>query len=265
MSALTISLVQSPTDWHDAKANRARFEALFEQLPEQGDLVVLPEMFSTGFTMASDTQAEAMAGPTVQWLQAMAARYHRTLCGSVVIRDGNQRFNRLLWVAADGSIATYDKRHRFRMAGEHQHYDAGQERLQVSIKGWSVCPLICYDLRFPVWSRNSGDDYDLLLYVANWPAPRHQAWQTLLAARAIENQAYVAAVNVIGCDGNGQRYAGGTGLWRFDGEPLAHAGAAEQVLSYTIERAPLAAYRTDFPAWQDSDAFTLKPDNPPQP
>lgn len=262
MSTLSVSLIQTSTSWHDPAANRRHFESLFRQLPERGDLVVLPEMFSTGFTMDSRTQAEPMSGPTVDWLRTMAQRYQRTFCGSLVISENGKFYNRLLWVSADGSIAAYDKRHRFRMAGEHEHYAAGKERLVVTLNGWRLCPLICYDLRFPVWSRNRGDDFDVLLYVANWPAPRHAAWQTLLAARAIENQVYVAAVNVLGTDGNGERYAGGSGVWSFDGARLAHCGAAQAVSSLELHRQSLLDFRASFPAWQDGDAFTLKEDNP---
>lgn len=267
---LSISLVQTSTLWHDPGANRARFEALFAALPTAGDLVILPEMFSTGFTMDSRAQAETMDGPTAQWLLAMAERYQRVFCGSIIIRDGEHFYNRLLWAAPDRALHTYDKRHRFRMAGEHEHYDAGARRLIVSINGWRICPLICYDLRFPLWSRNApimaaeaGNEsvFDLLLYVANWPAPRHAAWQTLLPARAIENLAYVAAVNVIGVDGNDLSYAGGSGVWHPDGQPLAQLGAREAVVTTRLERTHLHAWRNGFPAWQDRDAFTLNSDN----
>ena len=265
MSTLTVSLVQTATHWHDPVANHRHFEALFEQLPADGDLVLLPEMFSTGFTMASRTQAETMTGPTLAWLHKMARQYQRTFCGSIVVRDDKRYFNRLLWVSPEGTVEFYDKRHRFRMAGEHEHYDAGSERLVVSLKGWRICPLICYDLRFPVWSRNSGNEFDLLLYVANWPSPRHEAWQTLLAARAIENQVYVGAVNVVGSDGNNQQYAGGSGVWGFDGARLAHCGADQAVTSQALSLSSLTQYREGFPAWQDGDAFTLNEDNPANP
>ncbi|MGI9327024.1 MAG: amidohydrolase [Pseudomonadales bacterium] len=262
MSTLALSLVQTTTHWHDPKANRDHFEALFKDLPDNGDLVVLPEMFATGFTMASSTQAEPMDGPTVVWLQSMARRYARTFCGSLVIRDAKRIFNRLLWVSPDGAIAHYDKRHRFRMADEHEHYHAGAQKLIVSLGTVRVCPLVCYDLRFPVWSRNR-DDYDLLLYVANWPAARQLAWRRLLPARAIENQCYVAAVNVVGVDGGGVSYAGGSSVWDPEGRAVIDLGAAASIANVTLDFSELTTYREQFPAWQDRDDFTLNVDNGP--
>lgn len=261
MSTLTLSLVQTATRWHDPAANRDHFEALFEDLPETGDLVLLPEMFATGFTMASRAQAEPMDGPTVAWLRSMATRYERTFCGSLVIKDTGRFFNRLLWVSPDGAIAHYDKRHRFRMADEHEHYHAGAQKLIAMLGTVRVCPLVCYDLRFPVWSRNC-NDYDLLLYVANWPAARQLAWRRLLAARAIENQCYVAAVNVVGVDGSGLSYAGGSSIWHPEGRALVDLGAAASIATVSLDFSELATYRQQFPAWQDRDDFTLNVDNP---
>lgn len=259
MSALTLTLVQTRTHWHDPAANRDHFEGCFAQLPEQGDLVVLPEMFSTGFTMASATQAEPMDGPTPRWLMAMAERYQRVFCGSVVIRTAQGCYNRLLWAAPGQPLAWYDKRHRFRMAGEHEHYAAGDARAIFELRGFRICPLVCYDLRFPVWSRNIGD-YDLLLYVANWPAARHSAWQRLLPARAIENLSYVAAVNILGVDGNDVAYAGGSGVWHPDGTALQSLRGQSGCLTATLKAETLARWRANFPAHLDRDAFHLTGD-----
>ncbi|MEM1229239.1 MAG: amidohydrolase [Pseudomonadota bacterium] len=260
MSALKLTLLQTRTYWHDPAANRAHFESLLAQLADPGDLVVLPEMFTTGFTMDSAAQAEPVDGTTSRWLQDLAVRYRTTLCGSVVIRDGSAHYNRLLWAGPDRSLQHYDKRHRFRMAGEHEHYAAGTTRQVFTVNGVRVCPLICYDLRFPVWSRNL-DDYDLLLYVANWPAARRLAWQRLLPARAVENISYVAAVNVIGIDGNGVTYAGGSGVWGPSGAALAQAGAAECSLQLTLDLGALQRDRAAFPAHLDRDGFSLHTDS----
>ena len=256
MQPLTVSLIQTDTRWHDPAANRARFDRWFEDVPDSAQLVVLPEMFSTGFTMASAEVAEPMDGPTVGWMRDRAAALGRTLCGSVVIEDGGRFFNRLLWVPPDGAIESYDKRNRFRMAGEHEHYDAGARRCVVGLGGWRILPLVCYDLRFPVWLRNRGD-YDLLLAVANWPAPRQTAWNALLRARAIENLAYAAGVNIVGTDGNGVPYTGGSAVYDPEGRTLAEAGNSVSLLTVTLDGEALADYRQRFPAWQDADDFEL--------
>lgn len=256
MQPLTLSLIQTPTRWHAPADNRALFDDWFEQVPEESQLVVLPEMFSTGFTMASDDVAEPMSGPTVAWMRRSAADLGRVLCGSVVIEDGGACYNRFLWVTPDGEVITYDKRHRFRMAGEHEHYAAGCERRVIRLGDWRVLPLVCYDLRFPVWLR-SRRDYDLLLAVANWPAARQAAWNALLKARAIENLACAAGVNIVGTDGNGVDYSGGSAVYDSEGTPLLEAGSDAGVFTVSLDREALEAHRERFPAWQDADEFAL--------
>lgn len=256
MSSLTLSLIQTETLWHDAAGNRAHFEERFRALPATGDLVVLPEMFSTGFTMDSVGQAEAPDGPTVDWLREQAAQYRRAFCGSLIVLADGRYTNRFVLVMADGAVHSYDKRHRFRMAGEHEHFAAGQERCVFQLHGVRLCPQVCYDLRFPVFSRNR-DDYDLLLYVANWPGARALAWRTLLRARAIENLCYTVGVNRIGIDGNGVSYAGDSSVFGPEGEALAELAAAEAVHTLTLDFAALAATRQRFPAGLDSDRFEL--------
>lgn len=256
MQDLTITLVQSPLAWHDPAANRQHFGGLLRALPGPTDLVILPEMFTTGFTMDTRAQAESMSGPTIEWLAAMAAELDAVICGSLVIEDGGRYFNRLVWMPPDGRHRHYDKRHLFRMAGEHEHFAAGRDRLITQLKGWRVCPLVCYDLRFPVFSRGA-DAYDLLLYVANWPAARRTAWRALLPARAVENQCYVAGVNRIGTDGKGIVYAGDSGVYDHLGQPLADLGGEDGQVTLTLSLQALARYREKFPAWRDADPFTL--------
>jgi omega-amidase len=265
MDDLRVSLVQAATVWHDAAANRALYGAQVRALAGRTDLVVLPETFTSGFSNDAIASAEGMDGESVAWLSALAREVDAVVTGSMVLRVGSRVFNRLLWARPDGSLAHYDKRHLFRMAGEHQRYAEGRDRLVVDLKGWRICPLVCYDLRFPVWSRNrfdagsAGFDYDLLLYVANWPAPRRHAWSTLLRARAIENLAYCVGVNRVGVDGNDLPYAGDSVALDFLGQPLVELGAQPQSVTVNLSVAALAAHRERFPAQLDADRFSLEP------
>ena len=253
---LDIALVQTTLVWHDCKANHAHFEELLDQA-RGADLVILPEMFTTGFSMDSETLAEPEHGVTAKWLINQAKRINAVVTGSVIIRaaDGSHR-NRLLWARPDGELLHYDKRHLFRMAGEHEHYSPGDRQVQFELKGWRIRPLICYDLRFPVWSRGS-QDTDLLLYTANWPGARRQHWNRLLPARAIENLCYVAAVNRIGTDGKGFAYTGDSQVLDFQGESLLNIGEADGVFHVSLSAESLAAYRQRFPAYLDADTFEI--------
>jgi predicted amidohydrolase len=255
---LRVTLVQSELAWQDPAANRHRLAVHFRGLVGHTDLVVLPEMFSTGFSMAAAELAEDMDGPTIDWMREEAAALGCVIAGSLIVRDGGRCYNRLVWARPDGSLEHYDKRHLFRLAGEQEHYAAGSRRLVVALKGWRVCPMVCYDLRFPVWSRSRGD-YDLLLYVANWPQRRALAWSTLLRARAIENQAYVVGVNRIGKDGNGTTYAGDSVALDFLGQPLSSEGGGDRVETAVLDLESLRAYRASFPAHLDADRFELAP------
>ena len=256
LADLELALIQTELAWQDPAANRAHFEPLLEQA-RGADLIVLPEMFSTGFSMDSASLAEPEDGPTSLWLREQAHALQAVVTGSLIIQaaDGSYR-NRLLWARPDGTLAHYDKRHLFRMAGEHKHYSAGEQQVLLEVKGWQVRPLICYDLRFPVWSRDP-QGTDLLLYTANWPAARRTHWNRLLPARAIENLCYVAAVNRIGEDGKGYAYSGDSQVLDFQGEPLLAPGAAAGVFRVTLMAAELAAYRQRFPAHLDADSFSL--------
>jgi omega-amidase len=261
MPEFTVSLVQTDLHWHDPAANRAALAQLLETALDQPgltDLIVLPEMFTTGFSMDAAAQAEPADGPTLAWLREQAARYNAVVTGSVMLTEGGCYYNRLLWVRPDGSYSQYDKRHLFRMAGEHEVYAAGTAPLVEEWRGWRIRPLVCYDLRFPVWSRNaSAEPYDILLYVANWPHTRVHAWQTLLQARAIENLAYVAGVNRIGTDGLSNFYSGHSVLLDMRGEYLAQAGSLPTVLTRRLLRHPLQAVREQLSALTDADEFEL--------
>lgn len=263
MQDLRVALVQEATVWHDPVANQALYGERVRSLAGHADLIVLPETLLSGFSNDAVLRAEDMQGAGVAWMRELAQAAGAVLTGSLVIRDGEGVYNRLIWAAPDGSLAHYDKRHLFRMAGEHHRYAAGAERLIVELKGWRICPQVCYDLRFPVWLRNrmqaeSGRmDYDLLLFVANWPAPRRHAWRTLLRARAIENLSYCVGVNRVGVDGNQLSYSGDSAAIDFLGEPLVELGEGPEIAIATLSAQRLAEHRQRFPAWLDADEFSL--------
>ena len=265
---MNITLLQPSLYWHDPVANRAMLEEKLFNLPEPTDLIVLPEMFTTGFTMDAKAVAEPMNLTTFRWMKQMAAQTGAVVTGSYVVQEkggpmGQQFFNRLVWMQPDGQFDTYDKRHLFRMAGEDAVYSAGNQRLVKEWKGWRICPLICYDLRFPVWSRNQSREssdfsYDLVLYVANWPAARRNAWNVLLQARAIENLSYVVGVNRVGEDGNHHRYSGDSAVIDFKGDILFRHSDTEILHQQTLSLDELRAFREQFPANLDADRFTLE-------
>jgi predicted amidohydrolase len=264
MQDLRVSLVQGATRWHDPAGNRACYGELMEPLRGHTDLIVLPETFTSGFSNEAIHNAEGMDGPTVAWIRAQSKALRAAITGSVQLRTDAGVFNRLLFATPDGKLWHYDKRHLFRYAGEHERYASGRERLVVEWHGWRICPQVCYDLRFPVFARNRYNverkdalDYDLLLYVANWPAARAYAWRTLLRARAIENLCYVAAVNRVGTDGNGLDYAGDSAVIDFLGHPLSECADQEVVTTTTLLASELAAHRARFPAQLDADRFSL--------
>jgi omega-amidase len=258
MRDLRTTIVQTSLHWEDATANRQHFAGLLAPLKGTTDLVVLPEMFSTGFTMRSRELAETMDGPTVKWMQEQACAIDAAIYGSVIVREGAAVYNRGLFVEPDAIVHHYDKRHLFRMADEHHHYAAGERRVVVEFRGWRILLQVCYDLRFPVFGRNR-NDYDLALYVANWPEPRRHAWSTLLKARAIENLACVVGVNRVGPDGKGLPYSGDSVVLGPRGEELAAVPPGEEaVVHATLDGAALMAFREKFPAHLDADAFVLE-------
>ena len=269
ISDLSITVIQTDLLWEDRNANLASLTSQLEQLSSESDIIVLPEMFSTGFSMNPSKLAEPHLGPTYQWMVKMASKLDTVIAGSIIsyMDEAGIRsyYNRLYWVEPGGNHACYDKRHLFSFAGEHDHYSAGNERLIVAYKGWKICPLICYDLRFPVWSRNNSHDgaeteaaFDLLIYVANWPEARRKPWINLLEARAHENQAYVVGVNRIGKDGNGITHSGDSGVFSPKGERLDHIQPHEpKAETVTLSRSDLDEFRSKFTVWKDKDAFKL--------
>lgn len=258
---LRVALVQTDLHWQDKTANLAMLEEKIWALKNSCDLIVLPEMFATGFSMESALLAEPMNLQVHKWMKQLAAQTGSVITGTVIISEGGNYYNRLLWVEPVGTTQHYDKRHLFRMANEDASFASGTELPIFSLKGWKICPQICYDLRFPVWARNhwnSGNAaYDLLFYVASWPAARISAWDTLLPARAIENLSYCLGVNRVGIDGNQIAYTGHSAAYDFKGERLVDLGEKDQIQVVSLSRSSLEEYRSKFPAWKDADNFTL--------
>jgi omega-amidase len=271
MNTLTITLIQSNLHWEDKKANLDMLSAKIDSIKEKTEVVVLPEMFSTGFSMNTECLAEAMNGETLQWMKKTAAAKNIILTGSIIIEDtpenskeGKKYFNRLIWMLPNGEYGYYDKRHLFAYGSEDLHYCPGNKRLIASVKGWKINLLVCYDLRFPVWSRQSSGpgkdkwpEYDLLVYVANWPQRRNHAWKTLLQARAIENQSYVVGVNRVGEDGAGIFYNGDSTIIDPLGSILYEKENEEDIFTYTLQKEKLSEVREKFPFWKDADLFNI--------
>jgi omega-amidase len=270
MAALSISLIQTYLHWEDKEKNLSALQNKIEKLRGSTHVVVLPEMFSTGFSMKPETLAETMEGPSVQWMKTTAQQNRVILTGSLIIEENGHYYNRLIWMQPNEQYGYYDKRHLFAFAGEDQHYTAGSKRLIASVNGWKVNLQVCYDLRFPVWARQSpplplergqgGEvqpEYDLLIYVANWPQRRSLAWKTLLQARAIENQCYVVGVNRVGEDGNGIYHSGDSRVIDPLGEVLYQKADEEDMFTITLQKESLEEVRRKFPFWRDGDDFEM--------
>lgn len=259
---LSIALIQTDLYWKNKVANLAMLEEKIWGINQKTDLIILPEMFPTGFSMDASELAEPMNLGVTKWMKQMAAQTGSVITGSVIIQEGGKYFNRLLWVSPDGFIQHYDKRHLFRMADEDKTFSPGEKLPIFSLKGWKICPQVCYDLRFPVWSRNHQKDgeeaYDLIFYVASWPAVRISAWDSLLPARAIENLSYSIGVNRVGDDGNGISYNGHSAAYDFKGAQIAYLGELDQYQIVTLEAEKLEEYRKKFPAWMDADDFLIR-------
>ncbi|MBQ4834495.1 amidohydrolase [Pseudoalteromonas sp. MMG010] len=256
MASLTISLVQSSLHWLDKTANLTMFERQLEAMNCHTDLIVLPETFATGFAINCDC-AEPEQGGVLKWMKAQASKHCAVIAGSVLVAQGNKKANRFYWVKPNGEVMFYDKRHLFRLGCEGDHVVAGQARKIFTLNGFNLIPQVCYDLRFPVFQRNQ-NDYDIMLNVANWPAARRHIWDTLLQARAIENQCYVVGVNRVGHDGNKVAHNGGSAIYDFNGETLAEAADnKEEIVTFTLEKTLLEKFKTGFPIYLDADNFSL--------
>ena len=232
-------------------------------IKEKTEIVVLPEMFSTGFSMQPKLLAEKMDGETLMWMKRIAAEQKIILTGSVIIEEDGNYYNRLIWMLPNGQYGVYDKRHRFAFAGEDEQYTAGSKRLVASVKGWKLNLLVCYDLRFPVWARQQlqeeGPEYDVLIYIANWPEKRNHVWKTLLPARAIENQCYVVGANRVGTDGKDIFYSGDSMVIDPLGETLYTQATDEAIITVVLQKDKLEEVRSKFPFWRDADLFTILP------
>ena len=264
MSSLTFTLVQTALHWEDKTANLRMLEEKIMGIKEKTEVVILPEMFSTGFSMQPERLAEDMNGEAVSWMKRISAQKKIILTGSLMIKENDQYFNRLIWMLPNGQMGTYDKRHLFAYAHENEHYSAGNKRLIASVKGWRINLLVCYDLRFPVWSRQTqqashdeGLEYDVLLYVANWPERRSHMWKTLLQARAIENQCYCIGVNRVGNDGNDISHSGDSMAVSPLGEVLYHKSHDEDIYTITLQKEDLTTIREKMPFWKDADPFLI--------
>jgi omega-amidase len=268
MSSLTITLIQTNLHWEDKKANLGMLSKKIESIKEKTEVIILPEMFNTGFSMKPEIFAEEMNSETVQWMKKIAVEKKVILTGSIMAKEDNKYFNRLIWMLPNGEHGVYDKRHLFAYGNEHTHFSAGNKRLIASAKGWKINPQVCYDLRFPVWARQiplslekEGVgvrlEYDLLIYVANWPEQRTHAWKTLLTARAIENQCYVVGVNRVGDDGNGIHHTGESMIIDPLGEIIYTKKEEETIFTYTLQKEKLNEIRERFPFWKDADSFNI--------
>ncbi len=260
LSSLRLTLLQPDVLWEAPAENLARYERLIaaEAAAQKPHIVLLPELFATGFSM-NTALAELMSGDTVKWMRHIAQQHRCIVGGSVMIREEERVYNRFVWMQPDGMAHHYDKRHRFAYGGEEKHFEAGDRRVIVQVMGWKICLQICYDLRFPVWSRNTpgAAQYDALFYIASWPARRAQAWKTLLPARAIENQAYVVGLNRTGTDGNNLLHSGDSAVYGPDGTPLWEGGEAAHIHTITLDYNTLHDFRQQFPFLRDADGFSL--------
>jgi predicted amidohydrolase len=264
MSTLTVTIIQTNLYWEQKADNLQMLEAKINSVSERTELVILPEMFSTGFSMKPEMLADTMDGETIGWMKRISARKKIIITGSFIIKEGEHYYNRLIWMLPNGQYGMYDKRHLFAYANEHQHYTGGNRRLIASAKGWKINLQVCYDLRFPVWARQSssatkaGDlEYDVLVYVANWPEKRSHMWRTLLQARAIENQSYCIGVNRVGNDGNGIYHSGDSMVISPLGEVLYHKAHDEDVFTITLNKGDLQTVREKMPFWKDADPFVI--------
>ena len=267
MSSLTLSLIQTNLTWEDKAANLQMLEQKIKSISEKTELVILPEMFCTGFSMKPEQFAETMQGESVAWMKKLSAEQRVVLTGSLMIEEDEKYYNRMIWMLPNGEYGYYDKRHLFAMGDEHNHYTPGSKRVIAQVKGWKINLQVCYDLRFPVWARQSpissedeqepGFEYDLLLVVANWPEKRNHAWKTFLQSRAIENQSFAIGVNRVGTDGNNMYHSGDSMVVNPMGEVLYTKAHDEDIFTITLKKSELDEVRTKLPFWKDADPFKI--------
>jgi len=256
MQNLRITIIQTKLAWEDKQKNLAMFDEKMDAIDGKTNLIVLPEMFSTGFSMNAEKLAEEMEGPTVSWLLRKSRQKNADITGSIIVRENGKFFNRLIWAKPSGDLFSYDKKHLFRFAGEEKIFSPGSTHILVELCGWKIRPFICYDLRFPLWIRNFDNQYDLAIFIANWPEKRSAHWNALLPARAIENQCFVAGVNIVGEDGKGLIYNGGSCIIDPLGKRLFHQSNLEITHTATLSYSLLEDYRKTFPAWMDADSYS---------
>ena len=268
MTDLTFTIIQTDLHWEEPAQNRKMLEEKIRGIKEKTEVVILPEMFTTGFSMRPEQFAEEMEGETIKWMKRVSYEKKIVLTGSVMINENRNYYNRLVWMLPNGQMGVYDKKHLFGYADENKHYISGTKRLIASAKGWKINLLVCYDLRFPVWSRqsykpgeNNGLEYDVLIYVANWPERRNHMWKTLLQARAIENQCFCIGVNRVGKDGNEIYYSGDSMVVNPLGEILYQKAHDEDIYTFTLKKEELEIIREKMPFWKDADAFKILQDN----
>jgi len=258
MENLTLTIFQAYLFWENIDKNLQYIAEKLSDITEKTDLIILPEMFSTGFSMNAAELAEPMDGKTMAWMKKIASRHNCALTGSIIIRENENYYNRLIWMRADGSYEHYNKRHLFALGKEHETYTPGNKKLIVDLNGWKICPVICYDLRFPVWLRNVGGEYDLLLIVANWPERRALHWRTLIPARAIENQAYVVAVNRVGHDGDEVYHSGDSNCIDPNGKVIYYKRDEEDMYTFSIVGDEIEKIRRAMPFLKDADVFKIE-------
>lgn len=258
MQDLKVTLIQTFLFWENIESNLSLFDEKIDGIRDETDLIVLPEMFTTGFSMNAEKLAQDMGGISVKWLREKSRSRQTDVTGSMIIRENGKYFNRLLWAKPDGTLSYYDKKHLFRMTGEEKVYSAGDKNITVELKGWRIRPFICYDLRFPCWTRNLNNSYDVAVFIANWPEKRTSHWKTLLPARAIENQCYVIGVNRVGEDGNGYYHSGDSSVIDPAGNIIFRKQDEESVYTASLSYQVLQEYRKSFPVWMDADGCSLK-------
>lgn len=251
---MNIALIQPDIIWESPEENLEKYDLMLDKLNHDNDLIVLPEMFTTGFSMHSEKLARPAENKYVDWMLRKVEEHRSAITGSLIINEKGKYYNRLIFADSEGKLSVYDKRHLFKMGGEGEHFSAGRKKLIVKQANWKICPLVCYDLRFPVWSRNR-DEYDMLLYVANWPASRAEVWNTLLRARAIENQCWVVAVNRVGIDGENIQYNGESQVIDPKGNIRMKLNSSERVAETSVSLEDLRKFKKKFPVWNDRDDF----------